>query len=167
MTEIESNEVSVSKEDLAEAAEVIDEAAVETGVAGVEDVAEGLDALDVAGDVAGMATAEAMAGAADITRAVDAEVGAGRLADLADVVAEVFALELDRLRSRPVRVPREPSATSARDERILQDPDDLGLPKDHVQKMYDEGGKMLPIVRESPFRAAWAAARPLIGSRSR
>jgi glycerol-3-phosphate dehydrogenase len=48
---------------------------------------------------------------------------------------------------------------------VVDDPDDLGLPKDHVQKMYDEGAKMVPLVKQAPFRAAWAAARPLIGPR--
>ncbi|MGB3716211.1 MAG: FAD-dependent oxidoreductase [Candidatus Promineifilaceae bacterium] len=48
---------------------------------------------------------------------------------------------------------------------VVEDPDDLGLPKDHIQKMFDEGGKMIPLVKEVPFRAAWAAARPLIGAR--
>ena len=40
MAENESNEVSVSKEDLAEAVEGIDEVAVETGVAGGRSVAD-------------------------------------------------------------------------------------------------------------------------------
>jgi glycerol-3-phosphate dehydrogenase len=48
---------------------------------------------------------------------------------------------------------------------VVDDPDDLGLPKDHVQKMYDEGAKLIPLVKEAPFRAAWAAVRPLIGLR--
>jgi glycerol-3-phosphate dehydrogenase len=47
----------------------------------------------------------------------------------------------------------------------VDDPDDLGLPRDHVQAMYDEGSKMVPLVNEAPFRAAWSAARPLIGPR--
>jgi glycerol-3-phosphate dehydrogenase len=48
---------------------------------------------------------------------------------------------------------------------LAADPDDLGLPKDHVQKMRDEGAKMIPLVKQAPFRAAWSAARPLIGPR--
>lgn len=48
---------------------------------------------------------------------------------------------------------------------VVDDPDDLGLPEDHVQRMYDEGSKMIPLVNEVPFRAAWSAARPLIGPR--
>jgi glycerol-3-phosphate dehydrogenase len=48
---------------------------------------------------------------------------------------------------------------------VAEDPDNLGLPEDHIQKMYDEGAKMVPAVKQAPFRAAWSAARPLIGSR--
>jgi glycerol-3-phosphate dehydrogenase len=48
---------------------------------------------------------------------------------------------------------------------VVDDPDNLGLPKDHVQKMWDEGAKLVPLVKEAPFRAAWSAARPLIGPR--
>jgi glycerol-3-phosphate dehydrogenase len=47
----------------------------------------------------------------------------------------------------------------------VEDPDDLGLPEDHVQKMYEEGAKLIPAVKQAEFRAAWSAARPLIGSR--
>jgi len=47
----------------------------------------------------------------------------------------------------------------------VEDPDDLGLPEDHVQKMYEEGAKLVPAVKQAEFRAAWSAARPLIGSK--
>ena len=48
---------------------------------------------------------------------------------------------------------------------VVEDPDDLGVPEDHVQKMYQEGAKLIPAVMSAPFRQAWSAARPLIGSR--
>ncbi|GAB4467416.1 MAG: hypothetical protein Kow00124_00240 [Anaerolineae bacterium] len=48
---------------------------------------------------------------------------------------------------------------------VVEDPDNLGLPKDHIKKMYAEGSKMIPALRHAPMRAAWSAARPLIGSR--
>ncbi|OYV69267.1 MAG: FAD-dependent oxidoreductase [Deltaproteobacteria bacterium 21-66-5] len=48
---------------------------------------------------------------------------------------------------------------------VVEDPDDLGVPEDHVQKMYEEGAKLIPAVMSAPFRQAWSAARPLIGSR--
>jgi glycerol-3-phosphate dehydrogenase len=47
----------------------------------------------------------------------------------------------------------------------VEDPDDLDVPEDHVERMYEEGSKLIPAVRQAGFRAAWSAARPLIGSR--
>jgi glycerol-3-phosphate dehydrogenase len=46
---------------------------------------------------------------------------------------------------------------------VVEDPDDLGVPDDHVRRMVDEGSLLVPAVRDAPFRAAWSAARPLIG----
>jgi glycerol-3-phosphate dehydrogenase len=48
---------------------------------------------------------------------------------------------------------------------VVEDPDDLGVPQDHVRRMREEGSQLLPAVAAAPFRAAWSAARPLIGSR--
>ena len=48
---------------------------------------------------------------------------------------------------------------------VVTDPDDLGVPRDHVARMRDEGAQLIPAVRDAPMRAAWSAARPLIGSR--
>jgi glycerol-3-phosphate dehydrogenase len=48
---------------------------------------------------------------------------------------------------------------------VVTDPDDLGVPEDHVRRMRDEGAQLIPAVRDAPLRAAWSAARPLIGSR--
>jgi glycerol-3-phosphate dehydrogenase len=47
----------------------------------------------------------------------------------------------------------------------VEDPDDLDVPEDHVEKMLEEGSKLIPAVRRAAFRAAWSAARPLIGPR--
>lgn len=48
----------------------------------------------------------------------------------------------------------------------VEDPDELDVPEDHIARMYEEGTKLIPAVAEAPFRAAWSAARPLIGPRS-
>ncbi|HXV42827.1 MAG TPA: FAD-dependent oxidoreductase [Anaerolineae bacterium] len=48
---------------------------------------------------------------------------------------------------------------------VVEDPDRLGLPEDHIQLMFTNGAKMVPAIKNAPYRAAWAAARPLIGSR--
>ena len=47
---------------------------------------------------------------------------------------------------------------------IVQDPDDLDVPEDHVARMFEEGAKLVPTIGRAEFRAAWSAARPLIGS---
>ncbi|HEX2421606.1 MAG TPA: FAD-dependent oxidoreductase [Actinomycetota bacterium] len=47
----------------------------------------------------------------------------------------------------------------------VEDPDELDVPEDHVTRMRAEGAKLIPAVAQAGFRAAWSAARPLIGSR--
>jgi glycerol-3-phosphate dehydrogenase len=46
----------------------------------------------------------------------------------------------------------------------VDDPDELDVPEEHVQRMWMEGAKLIPAVAQAAFRAAWSAARPLIGS---
>ena len=48
---------------------------------------------------------------------------------------------------------------------VVEDPDDLGVPDDHVARMVTEGSKLIPAIATATHRAAWSAARPLIGSR--
>lgn len=47
----------------------------------------------------------------------------------------------------------------------VHDPDDLGVPEDHVRTMCEEGARLVPAVARAERRAAWSAARPLVGSR--
>jgi glycerol-3-phosphate dehydrogenase len=47
---------------------------------------------------------------------------------------------------------------------VVEDPDDLTVPEDHVERMYREGAKLIPAIRGAERRAAWSAARPLIGA---
>jgi glycerol-3-phosphate dehydrogenase len=46
----------------------------------------------------------------------------------------------------------------------VEDPDDLQVPDEHVQALYREGAKLVPAVASAAERAAWSAARPLIGA---
>jgi glycerol-3-phosphate dehydrogenase len=48
---------------------------------------------------------------------------------------------------------------------VVENPDKLGLPQDHIDMMVKYGSELVPSVRTAPFRAAWSAARPLIGPR--
>jgi glycerol-3-phosphate dehydrogenase len=47
---------------------------------------------------------------------------------------------------------------------VVEDPDRLGVPEEHVQLMFEKGAEMVPDIKNARFRAAWSAARPLIGS---
>jgi glycerol-3-phosphate dehydrogenase len=48
---------------------------------------------------------------------------------------------------------------------VVEDPDDLAVPTDHVERMLALGAELIPSVGGAEIRAAWSAARPLIGSR--
>jgi glycerol-3-phosphate dehydrogenase len=45
----------------------------------------------------------------------------------------------------------------------VEDPDELDVPEDHIRRMWEEGSELVPAVADAEFRAAWSAARPLIG----
>jgi glycerol-3-phosphate dehydrogenase len=48
---------------------------------------------------------------------------------------------------------------------VVEDPDNLGLPEDHIEMMIKYGSELIPAVKTAPIRATWSAARPLIGPR--
>lgn len=48
---------------------------------------------------------------------------------------------------------------------VVDDPDDIDVPDDHVKRMYREGAMLVPDIANAKLRSAWSAARPLIGSR--
>jgi glycerol-3-phosphate dehydrogenase len=47
---------------------------------------------------------------------------------------------------------------------VVEDPDDLDVPEEHVRAMYREGARLVPAVAAATERAAWSAARPLVGA---
>jgi len=47
---------------------------------------------------------------------------------------------------------------------VVEDPDWLEMKKEHIQLMYEYGAMLVPAIKGAKMRAAWAAARPLIGS---
>ncbi len=46
---------------------------------------------------------------------------------------------------------------------VVEDPDRLEMQAEHIQAMYDYAAQLIPDIRHAKLRAAWAAARPLIG----
>jgi glycerol-3-phosphate dehydrogenase len=50
---------------------------------------------------------------------------------------------------------------------VVDDPDDLSAPPDHVAAIVREGATLVPAIARAEVRAAWSAAEPLIDSRGR
>ncbi|MDO8122535.1 FAD-dependent oxidoreductase [Isoptericola sp. b490] len=46
---------------------------------------------------------------------------------------------------------------------VVDDPDELHLPEDHIHTMIEQGARLVPAVAGAEMRAAWSAVRPLIG----
>ncbi len=47
---------------------------------------------------------------------------------------------------------------------LARDPDQVVLPRDHVQRLRDLGARMMPSLGQSKIHAAWCASRPLLQS---
>jgi glycerol-3-phosphate dehydrogenase len=47
---------------------------------------------------------------------------------------------------------------------LADNPDEVTLPPDHIQRMYDLCSQMVPAVKDFPVHSAWSASRPLIGA---
>jgi glycerol-3-phosphate dehydrogenase len=45
---------------------------------------------------------------------------------------------------------------------LTDDPDRVELPKEHIDRMVEKCSQMIPAIRDTPVKAAWSAARPLI-----
>jgi glycerol-3-phosphate dehydrogenase len=48
---------------------------------------------------------------------------------------------------------------------LAEDPDKEETPHDHIQRMVELCGEMVPAVKNIPKHSAWSASRPLIGGR--
>jgi glycerol-3-phosphate dehydrogenase len=46
---------------------------------------------------------------------------------------------------------------------IADDPDDLAVPADHVETILQKSAELVPAIARAEIRAAWSAARPLVG----
>ena len=63
-----------------------------------------------------------------------------------------------------ILVPQRQTSLLGTSSWVVKDADAIDIPADHAQRMIDLTAEMMPIVKSIPYRAAWAAARPLIGS---
>ena len=57
-------------------------------------------------------------------------------------------------------VPRRNLSVVRTSSWVVEDPDDLAVPEDHVERMYTEGAKLIPAIRDATRRAAWCGGAP-------
>jgi glycerol-3-phosphate dehydrogenase len=101
----------------------------------------------------------AMAGAT-----VPVQPSPGVLLALVGRLCDLVVNRLHRAGDGDIVVPQRRLSIVGTSAWIVEDPDDLEVPDEHVQAMYREGAKLVPAVGSAPERAAWSAARPLIGA---
>jgi glycerol-3-phosphate dehydrogenase len=101
----------------------------------------------------------AMAGAA-----VPVQPSPGVLLALSGRLCNLVVNRLHRAGDGDIVVPQRALSIVGTSAWTVEDPDDLEVPDEHVQAMYREGAKLVPAVASAAERAAWSAARPLIGA---
>ena len=101
----------------------------------------------------------AMAGAA-----VPVQPSPGVLLALSGRLCELVVNRLHRAGDGDIVVPQRALSIVGTSAWTVEDPDDLEVPDEHVEAMYREGAKLIPAVATATERAAWSAARPLIGA---
>jgi glycerol-3-phosphate dehydrogenase len=101
----------------------------------------------------------AMAGAA-----VPVQPSPGVLLALAGRLCDLVVNRLHAAADGDIVLPQRALSIVGTSAWTVTDPDDLEVPEEHVQAMYREGAKLVPAVASATERAAWSAARPLIGA---
>ena len=89
-----SKNVTVSKQQLTETGEEMEVAGAVAQIAGMAEVAEGLDDLAVAQQAVRVGVSEVAAGSSDLTRAADAAHVAKRMRDLSEIVAAAGVVDV-------------------------------------------------------------------------
>ncbi len=59
-------------------------------------------------------------------------------------------------------VPQRATSTIGTTSWVVEDPDEIAIPPEHVARMIAQGEQLVPAVRKIPMRAKMAVARPLI-----
>jgi glycerol-3-phosphate dehydrogenase len=62
-----------------------------------------------------------------------------------------------------VALPQRQMTVLGTSSRPVREPDDPGVPADHVEAVVSEASRLLPALRGAQIRAAWPAVRPLVG----
>src|SRR6266540_2170350 len=80
------------------------------------------------------------------------------------ISADVVVNRLHRAGDGDIVLPQRGLSVVGTSSWVVDDPDDLEVPADHVEAMFREGARLVPAVATATVRAAWSAARPLVGA---
>jgi glycerol-3-phosphate dehydrogenase len=69
---------------------------------------------------------------------------------------------MDKPSDGDIVVPQRMTAIIGTTSWTIQDPDQIEIPKDHIEKMFAKGRELIPAIERAPMRGVGAAARPLI-----
>ena len=133
-----------------------------TGVAYRDDVTgeEGVIAADVVVNAAGP-WAQSVAEMAGVE--VPVRCSPGVLVAVRGRWCDMVVNRLHRSGDGDIVLPQRGLSVIGTSSWVVEDPDELHLPADHVRTMIEEGSRLVPAIAHAELRAAWSAVRPLIG----
>lgn len=133
-----------------------------TGVAYRDDVTgeEGELSADLVVNAAGP-WAQRIAGMAGVD--VPVRCSPGVLVAVRGRLCDMVVNRLHRSGDGDIVLPQRGLSVIGTSSWVVDDPDELHLPEDHVRTMVAEGSRLVPAVAHAQLRAAWSAVRPLIG----
>ena len=133
-----------------------------TGVAYRDDVTgeEGVIAADMVVNAAGP-WAQSVAAMAGVE--VPVRCSPGVLVAVRGRWCDMVVNRLHRSGDGDIVVPQRGLSVIGTSSWVVEDPDELHLPEDHIRTMITEGSRLVPAIARAELRAAWSAVRPLIG----
>ena len=133
-----------------------------TGVAYRDDVTgeEGVIAADVVVNAAGP-WAQSVAEMAGVE--VPVRCSPGVLVAVRGRWCDMVVNRLHRSGDGDIVLPQRGLSVIGTSSWVVEDPDELHLPADHVRTMIEEGSRLVPAIAHAELRAAWSAVRPLLG----
>lgn len=133
-----------------------------TGVAYRDDVTgeEGVIAADVVVNAAGP-WAQSVAEMAGVE--VPVRCSPGVLVAVRGRWCDMVVNRLHRSGDGDIVLPQRGLSVIGTSSWVVEDPDELHLPEDHVRTMIEEGSRLVPAIAYAELRAAWSAVRPLLG----
>lgn len=90
---------------------------------------------------------------------------AGVMVAVAGRLVDRVVNRLDKPSDGDIVLPQRNAVVIGTSSWPVENPDDIAIPAEHVDLMFDRGSELVPAIKGQPARGVFAAARPLIGRR--